>query len=252
LHHSLPKEIHKILQNFSKISLTTKPSALNFQTQLSEAEVIHLGLVRVKEAEVPLGERPRLLILVKQGEDEPLDRLPGPRGGARLALQMLEHVIVVRPGVVKRRRLAPAGPPGLRHHDRDVVVAQGLHGEHGRVVHGVEEVGVVQARARVVHARGVQEQRVLRGDVHGVGQEREVGVYVHHERGACEVQKAQQRLHDDGVREHPGRGPVRRREHAHGVRRGDFDLAVQAVVLERRVELPHCRDERGPYLGDAG
>lgn len=202
----------------------------------------------MKQAEVPLGERPGLQVLVEEREDVRLEGAVGHERRAGAGRDVLHQVLVVVPGVIdvdaELPWVADRRPPRLGYHDVDVVEAQALHGGEDGVHLPVQHVGIDQPRVLVLHA-GVRPEQ---GVVERVDGESEEWVRVHHERGAGGSQEAQQRPHHLGDTPFPelsgGRG-VGGGEDAEGLRGSDLDAVLQRQTGEDGVQVLHGRHEAG-------
>ena len=160
---------------------------------------IDTSTVGVKQAIVALRCGPRFHVLVKEREEVYLQWRVGAERGPSLRHHMLDKVGVIdlcirdiRTGLV---RVASRGPPGLGHHQCDVVVAERrdrrVHGVHLRVEHVV----VHEARV-VIPAPGVGlKEHVFERDGVGVALVCEERVDVDEERRSRGREEVEDRLH---------------------------------------------------------
>ena len=127
------------------------------------------------------------MVLVEQREQINVERLVRPERSAGAGEHSFDKIAVVGGGVLRAGAdfvlVALGRPAGLGHHHRNVVVLEILHGRKNGVELGFEEVRVAQPGAGIDDV-GVRrsEERVVEGDVAGVGGVGEERVRIDHEK----------------------------------------------------------------------
>ncbi|CAM0955794.1 unnamed protein product [Alopecurus aequalis] len=206
----------------------------------SEADGVDVLHVWVEEPPVLL-HAVVLLVLVEHGEDVGLDAARVTRGAAP---DVVDQVLVVDPGVGRRRRLAAARwPPALRDHELHAAAAvlghRRVEGVHRRVEQVLVTVGAV-----LDHGAGRREERVAHVKGARVVGPRQVRVDVGHQRRAG----AGKELHDgshERVRlpgERAGGGRAVHAEDGLRHRRGHLDVS-QPGGGERALHVLHGGEE---------